>query len=450
MSNSPPANLHLPTKGDTNRGPRPTEAAKPDVSLPSCAPLAPDEAARSALAGGDPGNTPPANRHLETGGEDTLELSLRVSWGNQWEELVAQMDEAKELAARNDVTLDARQIVDSRDHIYLVDSQGMKPDRTNRSGPHYRWRLHNDGITFGVMRRQMAHPTLPNVLVRVGSLVLMSNGVQVVWDDIQERIAALGGVIVEDKIGRIDPAVDIPGVGVESLSKRFEKGWYVGRARTGQKCSESDNELDRVSTGFNAGKNKCRVRVYDKLKEVQHDTQKLAVLVHRRWGGMPDAAMRVEFQLRREMLRQLRTPNMASWLKGRAGVVAYLCDEWFRVTSRKPDRKNGNTARAKACRQWIRVKEMFEAWAGKSPPAKRSPLPPRLTDHAMVDQALGCLAREAAEAGMMFENGEQFVQWALGRLAERAGSVEIATKVAEKRMELEAYGLVTPQTRRTP
>ncbi|MCX5659618.1 MAG: hypothetical protein NTW19_07835 [Planctomycetota bacterium] len=392
--------------------------------------------------GGDLSNTPPSTRHLETGGEDTVDVSVRVNW-TDFGKLVEQMDIVRESAGAPDAPLEDRVVVDGKRQPYLIDSMGHKVGGSK--GPYYRWRLERNGIRLDIQDQELAHLTMPNVMVHLGSLPLMARGLASVWEETLDCLGALGAEVVEDKLSRVDPAVDLAAVPVEILADLFRRQCFVSRARKSGQFASGEFATGMNSTGFTFGADQCRVRVYDKLLEVRTSGSKMAVLLFRRWGGLPECATRVEFQLRRERLRELQVATVNEWLLRRAGVVDYLCDDWFRLTKEVPDRENRNTARCEMADVWKTVRQAFVDWAGRGPTAKRTPLPPAIAGQALVLQAIGCFVRFFVEQGKEIDHNDEFTTLLLDEIEGffKEGH-EMPETMRAKRFELESKGLVLP------
>lgn len=392
--------------------------------------------------GGDLSNTPPSTRHIETGGEDTVDVALRVNWTN-FGKLTEQFDCVRESAGAPDAPLEDRVVVDGKRQPYLIDSMGHKVGGSK--GPYYRWRVERNGIRFDIQDQELAHGTMPNVIVHLGSLPLMAQGLASVWDETLDCLAAFGAEVVEDKLSRVDPAVDLAGVPVEVFADLFRRQCFVSRARKSGQFASGEYATGMTSTGFTFGADQCRVRVYDKLLEARTNGAKMAVLIYRRWDGLPECASRVEFQLRRERLRELEVATVAEWLKKRAGVVDYLCDDWFRLTKEVPDRENRNTARCEVADVWKQVRQAFVDWAGRGDRAKRTPIPPAIAGQALVAQAIGCFVRYFVEQGKEIEHNEEFPGLLLDEIERffKEGH-DMPETMRAKRFELESKGLVLP------
>lgn len=92
-------------------------------------------------------------------------------------------------------------------------------------------------------------------------------------------------------------------------------------------------------TGMEIGVKNIKCRIYDKLREVQYDEEKSIVLQQNRYDDkIPSCATRVEFQIRRDALREFCVDKVCdgikSWddyKKARAHLCNYLVTSWLKV-----------------------------------------------------------------------------------------------------------------------
>ena len=99
--------------------------------------------------------------------------------------------------------------------------------RGGQGGPFYSWRIHNNAIDIDIMNKADAHATMPNVLVRLGSLMLMHRGLRAVWAETKDCLSALGAEIVEVMLSRVDPAADLGGVSIALFTRPFRAKHYI-------------------------------------------------------------------------------------------------------------------------------------------------------------------------------------------------------------------------------
>ena len=194
-----------------------------------------------------------------------------------------------------------------------------------------------------------------------------------------EIISALGGEIIDGWFKRIDVCLDIAHkLLMRILLSSFREGRYITSSRT---------RIPPRLTCFEIASKGIRLRVYDKLAEMQthkHNNAYRAAML-RRWGGVvPQHATRVEYQLRKEWLYALNLHTVPRVLARLHEVVAACTADgprsFFRMTKKYPDAKNGNHSHAKTdpVWEWI-ISAMREGSSDiMSPPVrvkKRKPRP---------------------------------------------------------------------------
>ena len=242
-----------------------------------------------------------------------------------------------------------------------------------RHGVFCAWQLEWNGCVFAIVRRPHFSESMLSVHVELRSLPLMQEGGEPLWRRFVQVLATLGFRVVRNVLGRVDLCGDLPDVPVKEIATAYAAGCFINpgvrdRKDSRKSCGAMHHGFEPGDwQSFDRGKGgPTMVRVYDKLKEVTGDLAKWAVLVAKRWGGVPKAATRVEFQLRRDCLRENFDIVSVEDYFGKRGLVAeWVTKHWFRVTSSRPDRKNRNQARAELHPVWKRVQECFAAWAGK-------------------------------------------------------------------------------------
>lgn len=342
-----------------------------------------------------------------TGGEDTLHVGFRVWWDlSEWEGFVVEVSRLKLVAqgaAAGCVFLEWGGL------HFEVRGLGRKVGE----GPYFSWQLRVAGITWSVMNRRGPGPFGPNVLCEVGSAALMERGVDACYGAMVHGIETLGGRVESDTVSRVDLCVDLPGVPVSEFVQRFRWGRFLTRTRGRDEWTVFPADVHHVGlkcTGLTFGKGGPVVlRIYDKLSECARDERKLSILRARRWGGAPDVATRVEFQLRREVLKELLAVvgsgkgSFADYRLARAGIVAYLVKQWVSVAGHRVTIRNGSRQGLAPC--WREVVRAFQSWAGESVGLTRVRRGP-VDGSRLVRGALGCLVSAVCrveDSGELFE-----------------------------------------------
>lgn len=323
-------------------------------------------------------------------GEDRAEIVLFVRW-NHWGNLKAVLERAKENAMQAEHS--GEFVENMIPGEWLVNAHGFR-----MGGVFCRYRLQGHGCEIGIMNREEFAPTTPNVKVVIGSVALMEFGFAACWEMLEEYLTGCGGVIEKAVLSRIDYCCDLYGAeyAIDLFCAKFLQRHWVSRGRKFRHFASA--EVDEASaefhgeglkfTGFSLGRG-IRMTVYDKLRETRTQEEKRAVMIAQRWRGeIPGHATRVEFQIRRDYLKEFKFEEIREtngeltegrkekfvversidspedWIRERGRVLEYLASEWFRFTETEPDAKNGNQSRADDWSVWTIVRESLVACAG--------------------------------------------------------------------------------------
>ena len=357
------------------------------------------------------------------GSEDTIELAAYIKWDNEWADVCRLLDECKAAAAE-----------EGEGEAGFFDLGGWECEvmpngsKSGKSGPYRAYVIHAVGLRFEFGRASEPKGDCPNGKIIAGSLACMQLGAAGVLALAKEFIEAMGGVLVANKVSRIDGAIDLPGVNVSE----FIDPWQQGRTLCRATRHKLEGEHGRHQTLY-LGQDPM-VRFYDKLAELRNkpDAAKQAFLIANRWGGtIPEHATRVEFQLRRDALKsmtfvgalgeEMRIDSLEDYLQCREGVWRYMC-RWFRLTQEVVDENHRD--RATTLPLWLDVEESFAAWA--SSPAKaitRAKRTPSADLAGLRAQSLGCMIAEAAATCDRFDGRGQFIHLAATAAKEAIESV---------------------------
>lgn len=359
----------------------------------------------------------------ETGGVDWLSIAVYGDWDTQkyWQlRRVLEAGKVKAQEAGENAVMDLPE-----------GGQAVVRPSGVRHGPIFaEWVIECGGVKLHLSKRQFEHATMPSLFVELGSVALMQYGHVALWEDVQRLLGELGFSRTRDVPSRVDICVDRPGVSMTEYACLYDHERYVCRACTDQKWRDR-----KKVTGLGFGKG-IHCRIYDKLKEVESQPEKYAVLLERRYGGVrPASAVRVEFQLRRdEMKDQFDVKDTADLFAKLGSIAKFLTEDWLRFTEKTVDRKNNHQGLAGVAAEWEAVKADFaEAFSGSDLAAeKRAVQAPR--PKALVKQAWGCLlAAMAAEGNLTMDYGE-FLASLEDRLTEAAPQewhVQLRLKAAE-------------------
>ena len=393
----------------------------------------------------------PTNSMPACGGEDWFEGAVYLTWDAQKAaEVFAALDKEKGKAA----THAAEQADKGRRHRkpqpfarlpgsngqWMVQPFGMRMGDAAK-GPLIRWVLERDGVKFGMMHRVEPHKTQPSGFFRfTGETMIAVGGVEQAWEKVKTWFAELGATITDSRVSRVDPCVDIPGVGVDELCEAMEARNVVTRVKAANEDTyvRLHRTVGMKRTGLTMGVG-TMLRVYDKAIECR-DLAKRAWMIHKRWGGADQTkALRVEFQLRREFLGAKKNKGDADGMIGRpvidtvedylahrAELVKYLTTAWVRFVEPRADdlpHTYKTKTRAESLPIWKRVQSCFEAWAGEGNRGEHQQMPREyICVDPLIIQAIGCLESAAAAVQFPVNDPVDFLAFARSHLATRCAN----------------------------
>ena len=387
------------------------------------------------VLGGQINNMPPTTGHqaeispgqtaLEKGGYDTLVILAHGKW-----------DDIETLGKRLDLAQLEAQTKDGDSTIEISDQTvGVTPSGARR-GLYCRWILKWRGIQFGIVNRSQSSKRSYGVHVHVGSLACMEYGGWDAWLMACQFLADLGFTVEGETLSRADLCVDRVGFSADWAAKKCLRGHCIQRGRKGAFHQEG------VSfTGFTRGSgSRILLRVYDKVEELglsNEDAAKQKILRERRWGCDPGVAGRVEFQLRREAIKDFAVDTFQEFHARRGEIAGWLCRDWFRITSEQVDRNN--TQRAATDDQWQAIQADFAEAFGEATPAHRVKRlgPIRVDVEALKRQTVGCLTSWLAMAGDLPRTADDLL-WSTCRLLVDLGR-DLAAEVRDKRAGIETW-----------
>lgn len=287
--------------------------------------------------------------------------------------------------------------------------------------------------------RPMPHPPLR---LELRSVFLHHLGWRAAMQRALDYAAELGDVH-QVTVTRADLACDILTDQVTPDLK--DRGAFVTRARTATAHEINVTTETPLRTHYSArrftgwsiggrGAAAIHLRIYDKAIEIASNPA--AAHVRDLWAhyGLPEPLpndstriWRIEFELGREPLAEYGFRDASRWLsEGWAPLWAALTHEWFRVVDPTTSTR---TSRAKTAPWWTTVQQAAADWKGDL--AARDPIPLRAVDSRLLRQALGCLTRWAAAAGV---TADDIIEWLV---TDGRGRIRVLLEEAEDRLARE-------------
>jgi hypothetical protein len=382
--------------------------------------------ARGHLTNRPPTNSKGSPIRSAVGGLDWLEWCSYGEWRERtFRELCERLDQAKKVAQASG----GETVIELAGEPVIVKSSGV------RRGLYCTWCLVVAGVEIGLVNewRYMPRSFNVHVIARSEACMVMGMAVHVFVAKFLER---LGYLQKRSVISRADLSVDLLGVTVEPFVSALTSGAVVRRARKSAVYFEGLR-----STGFSVGGSAVMLRVYDKALEMRSsgDVSKASAMLERRWCGEsnPDAATRVEFQLKRDALAAMDFHDVPKFLGNLREVARWLTEDWIRFTDGVKDRTHSSLVGPSAL--WVVVQRaLFEAfrYGDDVPITWRHPL--RALPEKLLRQAAGCVSSALAFLGSIPEAVDD-----VGRRMVSAMSdlfVGMVSETRRKRLLVEARG----------
>jgi len=266
--------------------------------------------------------SPPIRSHQNI---DTIHFGLFVSWPN--EKLLLQLESLKDQARANDFN-------PVPFHIPGINMEFVVSPYGKKGG--YAFSIKSADVVLFFSRHDPGGNT-PNVFVEIGSISCWSSGVNSVVKNIYRLIEFFDGYVLKENLNRIDMAVDFVGLDIKTLPLDNVHLWI----KKAQKTNIFFDGLDFSGVVFGAGGD-LSLRTYDKTREISSNPVKQAVFAEV-WGLSSydeQPTTRIEFQLRKEVLKDFKIKTF-NQLKGKmASLWRYCTEEWCRLASAPVDRNN--------------------------------------------------------------------------------------------------------------
>jgi hypothetical protein len=383
--------------------------------------------------------------YLVSGGIDYFEWCGMIDFGKSpaFEALVLEFQYAKQHCQR-----------EKRPYVEVM-VPGFGPVRISRlgvnrggeRGQHFEFRLSIAGVKIGLSprtgtsllagrKRQQA-----NFYAEMKGRGCLLVGAVQGYKRTMELVVALGGEPVELKMSRGDLCIDICNLEATTLQQLVAAGHFVTLARH---VHPNVDYVSEIITGFTAGKSPMRLSVYDKIQERLGKVDRLYLqgLIDRRWyGAIPQAAVRVEYQMRRRWLLEQGIATPDDFLKRCGALSAKLTHDWFRITEKPVDRANKHQSRAETHPIWKGIQAAFAGMFGE-PEADLVPIRrDKIMPTELAKQARGCLVNCLLQMGMPLESYEQFAEMSrrllLALPPSENAKLEFMVEVERRKMEFE-------------
>lgn len=314
--------------------------------------------------------------HIKANGIDTLTFSVTGEWKSiEWFSYFASLKkEAQETSLEVPGTI-------RTDNLPEGWSFRMKPSGTDG----YEWLLNSNDYTLRIGKWATA-TTKPNVIVEIRAETLWRLGTEEACSMILTMLSDMGIDIAVAKPSRVDLCLDI--LLPESLWKRELIDYVVTRADERNTYMTKKNSI----SGFIFGKKHLMARLYDKPLEIKKKSQKY--WMYDIWGidEIPrhKVMVRVEYEIKRAILRQMRIKTMAELFEKQASLWVYCTKKWLKFQ----DNPGSYRMKRNDMEWWKVIQNGYEKAQGATPAIRERIL--KLDIDQLSRQAYGLLLSIAA------------------------------------------------------
>lgn len=345
-------------------------------------------------AGTQSSNTVPSNCITETNtkilrvGIDSLYLSYQ---GDLFESKAIRLNELKKLAQSvvgSDVPLAQETI---QNHIFEVKDRGRHPFAYVLTDNHYRLEI----ARLGAKRTPLAH-------VQISSELLTCRGANFAVDTLTGIVSNIGAVTESPSVSRADLFVDfLPDYPLETIT---DNDW-VTKARDIDRFT-----VGRVFSGFKIGAGSISARLYNKSLEMQKKPRPYLQQIYQDLGvTLGQQVWRLEFQIRREVLRELSVKSYSDLENALGSLWRYATGQWLRLCV--PSETDKTQTRWQTTDFWQQLQQVY--WDGDSAIKKREvPKGRPPCDRSLFVNGLSGLSSFMAREGITdpFEGSYAFMQ----------------------------------------
>ncbi|MCE5263160.1 MAG: hypothetical protein LLG97_06460, partial [Deltaproteobacteria bacterium] len=260
------------------------------------------------------------------------------------------LNEVKEKAKKNNMDQPGSITYFLPDEVWLYN---MKP----HGAKGFSWILSGSDFTYKIAESQEPN-SRPNVMAEVRSETLWRLGPEESMKIVLGLIAANGGHRIEAKLSRVDLCVDF--VMPDERWSQELMDYAVTRA-----TDYAPYYRFHKLTGIRIGKGTISARLYDKPLEIQQQSKK--EWMYDVWGieDVPEGhkLIRIEFQMRREVLKQLGLNKVADLLQKTPNAWAYCTKNWLKFQ----DRPGLHHTQRSTLKWYEEIQEGFEGVQGAEP-----------------------------------------------------------------------------------
>lgn len=267
-------------------------------------------------------------------GIDTLEIGIDIeNYKEHFFDLLVRISEAKDLSQKNM----KKEIIDINDTNFEVSPKGQG---------FYMYKIENREVSICFMSKRISNT--PPIYVRFFSTFLWEYGYKNAYDIFMKWFENFNAQIVNVKIGRIDICLDTDEVNFE---EKDVKSLFSRAKKLEQKYVDDIYKEGKIFSGFVIGKGgNLSCRIYNKTLEIKNSNKIWFEDIWKEFCWLGDTTVwRIEFQLRKKVLKELGIINIENLSRNLINIWAYMTKKWLVM---KKTSKDSNKSRWKTNRKW--------------------------------------------------------------------------------------------------
>jgi len=309
-------------------------------------------------------------KNILASGVDSLVISADIEWINT--SLFTVLDEAKEKAKQYSLDYQGQIKHFNPDEVWPFT---IKPHGTKG----FSWILNGSDFSYRIANSPTPG-SRPNVMIEVRSEALWRLGPEEVVKIALSLIEVNGGHVIKAKLSRVDLCLDF--IMPEKLWSQSLMEYAVTRA-----TDFAPYYRHMKLTGIRIGKGVISARLYDKPLEIQQQSRKEWMLDIWKIKEVPKGAkiIRIEFQLRREVLKELGLRNHDDLLPKIDGAWAYCTKNWLKFQ----DRPGLHHTQRKTFDWYQEIQEGFNGVQGAEPLVREKAI--QIDKRRLIQQANGLI-----------------------------------------------------------
>lgn len=278
-------------------------------------------------------------------GIDSLYLSYPGSLSLAWDETLSK---TKELAQSRDPVIQATAQVELNGHLFEVLDHGRGMFAYVLADNHY-----NISLSSALARH------MPLASVQLSSELLHSFGPIEAEENLWAILLPLSSDIDELRISRADLYVDfVAGIDFKEI---LDEQWVTQARRIDR------YQIDGAFTGWAFGRSDMHARLYNKSLEIRKSGKDYFLPLWNQAGWDGEATIwRMEFQFRRERLKQFIINGLNDFIDQIGSLWHYATQNWLRLTS--PNPSDTNRARWDMHPIWSQLSALD--WGTSFPPSR--------------------------------------------------------------------------------